>query len=98
MLRNISQRLRQVQNHSIVRFSTKHMSTLEQENEDLGDLAFHRETLYGSAPEMTYGGALSFLRRKYSKNVFGHGKNKDEKADVVISGICYDGAVTYRYV
>lgn len=37
---------------------------------------------------MTYGGALSFLRRRYSRDMAG--------VDVVISGIPFDGAVTYR--
>jgi agmatinase len=37
---------------------------------------------------MTYGGALSFLRRRYARDMNG--------ADVVVSGIPYDGAVTYR--
>ena len=38
--------------------------------------------------EMTYGGALSFARRRYTRDL--------ENADVVISGIPYDCAVTYR--
>ncbi len=37
---------------------------------------------------MTYGGALSFLRRRFSRELTG--------ADVVVSGLPYDGAVTYR--
>lgn len=37
---------------------------------------------------MTYGGALSFLRRRYSRDYVG--------ADVVVSGLPYDAAVTYR--
>ncbi len=61
-----------------------------------GDLAFNRSSLYDVGPEMTYGGALSFLRRKYTKEIFGHGVNGTERADVVVSGIPYDGAVTYR--
>jgi len=69
-----------------------------QSNECLGDTAFTRESLYGTAPEMTYGGALSFLRRKYTKSLFAHGANKDEHAEVVVSGVPYDGAVTYRFV
>ena len=39
-------------------------------------------------PEMTYGGALSFGRRRYSRDL--------ADIDVVISGIPYDNAVTYR--
>ena len=37
---------------------------------------------------MTYGGAVSFARRRYSRDLAG--------ADIVISGIPYDNAVTYR--
>lgn len=37
---------------------------------------------------MTYGGALSFLRRRYSRDFAG--------ADVVVSGLPYDAATTYR--
>jgi agmatinase len=37
---------------------------------------------------MTYGGALSFLRRRYTRELTG--------VDVVVSGIPYDGAVTHR--
>ena len=35
------------------------------------DQAFTKNTLYGRDGEMTYGGALSFLRRKYTKNLEG---------------------------
>lgn len=38
--------------------------------------------------EMTYGGALSFARRRYSRVL--------DNVNVVVSGIPYDGAVTYR--
>ncbi|MDH3468044.1 MAG: agmatinase, partial [Gammaproteobacteria bacterium] len=31
-----------------------------------GDAAFTRTSLYGSAAEHTYSGALSFMRRKYT--------------------------------
>jgi agmatinase len=37
---------------------------------------------------MTYGGALSFARRRYSRDLAG--------VDIVVSGIPYDNAVTYR--
>ncbi len=37
---------------------------------------------------MTYGGALSFLRRRYSRDLTG--------VDVAVSGVPFDGAVTYR--
>jgi len=53
-----------------------------------GDQAFLRKNLLGRQPEMTYGGALSFLRRRYSRDLNG--------VDVAVSGVPYDGAVTYR--
>jgi agmatinase len=37
---------------------------------------------------MTYGGALSFLRRRYTRDLAG--------VDVAVLGVPYDGAVTYR--
>lgn len=53
-----------------------------------GDNAFRAEAATDWRWEMTYGGALSFCRRKYSRDLTG--------ADVVVSGIPYDSAVTYR--
>jgi agmatinase len=53
-----------------------------------GDQAFRSTGLLGRAPEMTYGGALSFLRRRYTRDLAG--------ADVAVSGVPYDGAVTNR--
>lgn len=53
-----------------------------------GDQAFRKENPLGTSHEMTYGGALSFLRRKYSRDLTG--------VDVAVSGIPYDNAVTYR--
>jgi len=57
-------------------------------NTDSGDQAFRKDGLLGRWPELTHGGALSFLRRKYTDDLTG--------VDVVVSGIPYDGAVTYR--
>ncbi len=54
----------------------------------MGDRAFRTDTLLGRQPEMTYGGALSFLRRRYTRDLTG--------VDVVVSGIPLDSAVTYR--
>ena len=54
----------------------------------LGDAAFNRKSNYGSSLEMTYAGALSFLRRKYTRDL--------EGIDVAISGIPFDNAVTNR--
>ena len=42
----------------------------------------------GRAFEMTYGGALSFLRRRYSRELDG--------VDIAVSGIPFDSATTYR--
>jgi agmatinase len=53
-----------------------------------GDQAFRDGEGRGSWAEMTYGGALSFARRRYSRDLDG--------VDIVISGIPYDNAVTYR--
>ncbi|MCR4377880.1 MAG: agmatinase [Rhodospirillales bacterium] len=57
-------------------------------NEDTGDQAFLKNDPLGRWPELTHAGALSFLRRKYSRDLKG--------IDVAVSGIPYDGAVTYR--
>lgn len=53
-----------------------------------GDQAFRKTDLLGRQAEMTYAGALSFLRRRYSRDLSG--------ADVAVSGVPYDGAVTNR--
>lgn len=52
------------------------------------DQAFLKQNIKGTKHEMTYAGALSFLRRKYSRDL------KD--VDITISGIPFDGAVTNR--
>jgi len=52
------------------------------------DNAFVARGFSGASYEPTYAGALSFMRRKYSKNVKG--------ADAVIWGIPFDAAVTNR--
>jgi len=52
------------------------------------DQAFRVDDLNQRWPEMTYGGALSFMRRKYTRELQG--------VDVVVSGIPYDCAVTFR--
>lgn len=53
-----------------------------------GDQAFRNDELFGRWPEMSYGGALSFLRRRYSREL--------EGVDVAVSGVPYDAAVTFR--
>jgi agmatinase len=55
---------------------------------DAGDGAFRASGFREARPEMTYGGALSFLRRVYTRELAG--------VDVAVMGFPYDGAVTYR--
>ncbi len=52
------------------------------------DAAFTRTSLYGSHTEHTYSGALSFMRRKYSRDLRG--------VDVAITGVPFDLATTNR--
>jgi agmatinase len=52
------------------------------------DLAFTRESPYGTKAEPTYSGALSFLRRRYTKEL--------EGVDVAVVGIPFDLATTNR--
>ena len=52
------------------------------------DNAITRESLYGTTPEPTYAGALSFMRRKYTREL--------EGVDVVVTGIPLDTATTNR--
>ncbi|WP_206952145.1 agmatinase [Trinickia acidisoli] len=53
-----------------------------------GDGAIRRSSLYGSSIENTYAGALSFMRRRYTREL--------EGADVAISGVPLDLATTFR--
>lgn len=54
-----------------------------------GDQAFRRtDTTKGRWHEMTYGGALSFLRRNYSRDL--------SDVDVAVTGIPFDTSVTFR--
>ena len=53
-----------------------------------GDSAFRRESLKGTQWEPTYAGALSFMRRKYSRDLKG--------VDIAVTGIPYDQAVSHR--
>jgi len=54
----------------------------------LGDAAFRRTDLMGSSVEASYAGALSFMRRKYTRILKG--------VDVAVTGIPFDQAVTNR--
>ncbi|MCP9758841.1 agmatinase [Aquitalea sp. S1-19] len=53
-----------------------------------GDGAIRRTGLFGSSIENTYAGVLSFMRRNYTRELAG--------ADVVVSGVPLDLAVTFR--
>lgn len=60
----------------------------DKESNKTGDQAFRATSTNQRWHEMTYGGALSFLRRKYSRDL--------TNVDVVVSGVPYDASVTYR--
>jgi agmatinase len=53
-----------------------------------GDAAFRRKDLMGTTIEATYAGALSFMRRKYSRDLAG--------VDIAVTGTPFDQAVTNR--
>ena len=53
-----------------------------------GDHAFTRQGAYGTTSEPTYAGALSFMRRKYTRDLDG--------VDLVVSGVPLDTATTNR--
>jgi agmatinase len=55
---------------------------------DMGESAFRAPDNRTHWPEMTYGGALSFLRRRYSRDLAG--------VDVAVMGVPYDASVTFR--
>ena len=52
------------------------------------DHAFTRQELKGSSFENVFGGAVSFLRRRYTKDLSG--------ADIAVTGVPFDQAVTNR--
>ena len=52
------------------------------------DNAITRESLYGTTAEPTFAGALSFMRRKYTRELDG--------VDVVVTGVPLDTATTNR--
>ncbi len=52
------------------------------------DNAFTAESLYGTNCQSTYAGALSFMRRKYTRDLTG--------VDVAVTGIPFDLATTNR--
>ena len=52
------------------------------------DMAFTRDDLRGPSFELTFAGATSFLRRRYSKDLAG--------VDIAVTGVPFDQAVTNR--
>ncbi len=52
------------------------------------DRAFSAESLYGTDKEPVYSGALSFMRRKYTKDLTG--------VDIAVTGVPLDSATTNR--
>ncbi len=60
----------------------------KKQDEKLGEFAFRSDTNYGRWAEMTYGGALSFLRRRYDRCL--------DDVDVAVLGIPFDQTTTYR--
>ena len=60
----------------------------KSDNPTPGDAAFLRADLKGTVVEATYAGALSFMRRKYSRDLQG--------VDIAVTGIPFDQAVTGR--
>ncbi len=60
---------------------------LEDAKEEM-DHAFTRPDLKGPSFELTFGGATSFLRRKYTKDLTG--------VDIAVTGVPFDQAVTNR--
>lgn len=53
-----------------------------------GDAAFRRESLMGTEIEPNYAGALSFMRRRYTRDLAG--------VDIAVTGIPFDLAVSNR--
>jgi len=66
------------------------MSDEREQIRDLGDQAFTATDLHSLVWEPTYAGALSFMRRRYTKDY------RDESVDVVVSGVPFDLATSNR--
>jgi len=60
----------------------------EQPDRSGGDQGFRADDLLGRGPDMTFGGALSFLRRKYTRDI--------ADADIVVTGVPFDMATSGR--
>src|SRR3982751_6174675 len=64
------------------------MSSKDKPAAPVIDQAFTRQSPYGTKSEPTYSGALSFLRRLYTKDLAG--------VDLAVVGVPYDLATTNR--
>lgn len=64
------------------------MASSDNQSRARGDQAFLAAGNHERWEDPAYAGALSFLRRRYSRDLDG--------VDVVVSGVPYDAAVTYR--
>jgi agmatinase len=53
-----------------------------------GDEAFRRQNIKGTRWEATYAGALSFMRRKYTRDL--------AEVDIVVTGVPFDQAASHR--
>jgi agmatinase len=60
----------------------------DSDKSPLIDQAFRRKGLYDSSPEVTFAGALSFMRRNYTRELSG--------VDVAVTGLPFDLATTFR--
>lgn len=63
-------------------------SDVAAESKPKGDFAFRSESNLGSWGEMSFAGALSFMRRRYTRDL--------TDVDVVVSGVPFDNAATNR--
>lgn len=61
---------------------------MNNNSKEYGDAAFRRQSLKGTTIENTYAGALSFMRRNYTRDL--------TDVDVVVSGVPLDLATTFR--
>lgn len=64
------------------------MTIITDDEQAAGDLAFTRETDKGTIPEASFAGALSFMRRRYTRDL--------SAADIAIMGVPFDLAVSSR--
>lgn len=64
------------------------MNMALEDSKNFVDEAFTRDDLRGCSVENTFGGATSFLRRRYTKDLTG--------VDIAVTGVPFDQAVTNR--